>query len=283
MYKILFDIDSSRVSSTDWLKNKLVLELSEQHFHYVVTDSKDELVKLKYYRLDATNQHELTETLEQIMNHEPCFKESLKDVVVIYHFPENILVPEIYFSSVHNEPMMELVNGDLKKGTILSERIQGQEIYNVFRVPTSIHKLLQQKFTNGKYWHYYSLHAEAIHKAHDTLKDSLWVSFYTHHMIVVAFAEQQLQLIQSFEYQHAEDAAYYLLSVCTQYGLSPLEIPLHVEGMIDRDSAMFRELEKYFQTIETMELNSIAETDGALRDFPSHFFSPLLKLLPCVS
>jgi len=283
MYKILFDIDSTRVSSTDWLKNKLYLELSEQHFHYVVTDTKGELIKLKYYRLDATNQRELTETIEQIMNHENCFKESLKEVVVIYHFPENILVPETYFSSVQNEPMMELVNGDLKKGTILSERIQGQDIYNVFRVPTGIHKLLQQKFANGKYWHYYSLHAEAIYKVHNTLQDSLWVTFYTHHMIVVAFAEQQLQLIQSFEYQHAEDAAYYLLSVCNQYTLSPLEIPLHVEGMIDRDSAMFRELEKYFQTIETMELNNIAETDETLRDFPSHFFSPLLKLLPCVS
>jgi len=283
MYKILFDIDSAHASSTDWQKNKLFLDLSEQHFHYAVTDDKNELVKLKYYRLDATSQQELTEVVEVIMNNEHCFKEALKDVVVIYHFPENILVPESLFSAVQNVPMMELVNGDLKRGTILSERIQGQEIYNVFRVPTGVHKLLQQKFSNGKYWHYYSLHAEAIHKVHTSATDSLWVTFYTHHMIVVAFAEQQLQLIQSFEYQHSEDAAYYLLTVCNQYSLSPLEIPLYVEGMIDRDSAMFRELEKYFQTIETMELNSIGGAEGPLRDFPSHFFSPLLKLLPCVS
>ena len=76
MYKILFDIDSTRVSSTDWPKNKLYLELSEQHFHYVVTDTKGELIKLKYYRLDATNQRELTETIEQIMRinlHSPLY------------------------------------------------------------------------------------------------------------------------------------------------------------------------------------------------------------------
>jgi hypothetical protein len=87
MYKILFDIDSEKASSTEWEKNKLFLELSEQHFHYVVTDSKGDLVKLKYYRLDSRNQHELAEAIEQIMNNENCFKEALKEVVVIYHFP----------------------------------------------------------------------------------------------------------------------------------------------------------------------------------------------------
>src|SRR6478609_6820779 len=88
MYKILFDIDSARASSTDWLKNKLFLELSEQHFHYVVMDSKNELVKLKYYRLDATNQQELTEVVEQIMNNEHCFKKNFRmgsiGIIIVY-------------------------------------------------------------------------------------------------------------------------------------------------------------------------------------------------------
>jgi len=174
-----------------------------------------------------------------------------------------------------------MMHGDLNRGVILSEKIAGCGQYNVFRVPSDIHSLFQQHFTRGKYWHYYSLWMECRGKQNGQHDNSLSVIFYPRRILVAVVNDAQLQLFQSFEYEAAEDVAYYLLNICHQFDKNPETVPLKMSGMIDESSTLYNEIFKYFGQAQLESFDTIAVP--AAEEYPPHFFSPLLKLATCVS
>ncbi len=60
-----------------------------------------------------------------------------------------------------------------RKGLLLNDKVQGWDLYNIYRIPREVHSLLQQKFSAGKYWHYNTLLLSGIEKESlegDTIK-----------------------------------------------------------------------------------------------------------------
>jgi hypothetical protein len=281
MAKILFDI-SDKDEAIEWHRCYLVMEASRHIFSFTVLNAAKHAVIVRFYELFAENDRDLAEELEEVINADSSLKEKMKERVVIYNFPESHLVPEKYFHINTNKDLVDILHGDLQKGTILSEKILGWNQYNVFRVPTGVHNLFQRRFSNGKYWHYYSLWMECGQKQPNLQSDYLSVVFYPNRMLVAAIENKQLQLLQSINYEVVEDVAYYLLNICAQLQLSPERTPVKLSGMIDEASALYAEIYKYFGNTSLESLPD-ASLLSAYKEYPPHFFSPLLKLAVCVS
>ncbi|MEO5595494.1 MAG: DUF3822 family protein [Chitinophagaceae bacterium] len=281
MAKILFDIAVAH-EPADWLNCHLVMEVSPHIFSYAILNREKKLLQLRFYELYARNNHELAQELGEVITADSTLKTGIEKKTFIYNFPESQLVPEKYFNADAGRDLIELIHGDLNKGITLSERIQGSPQYNVFRVPAEVHSLLQRNFANSKYWHYYSLWMQYRQKQTGDRAAYLSVMFYPNHLLVAAVKDKQLHLLQSYAYETAEDAGYYLLNICGQLQLSPEEIPVLLSGMIDVSSALYTEIFKYFGQVE---LEGFPDTnmEPALQDYPAHFFSSLLKLAICVS
>jgi len=281
MPKTLFDISTTE-EPIDWQHCRLIMEVGQHIFSYAVLNGSKRLLRLRFHELDAPNGRELREMLEEIVVNDEVLKENMKESVVIYNFPESHLVPEKYFNINMTAGLVELMHGDLNKGVILSEKISGYSQYNVFRVPSDIHGMFQRHFTRGKYWHYYSLWMECRQKQNGQREDGLSVIFYPRRILVALTGDGEIQLFQSFEYEAADDVAYYLLNICRQFGREPETISLRMSGMIDESSTLHNEILKYFGQAE-LESFAPAKAVTALQEYPSHFFSPLLKLATCVS
>ena len=67
-----------------------------------------------------------------------------------------------------------------------------------------------------------------------------------------------------------------------QFNIDPAHITLHISGLIDTQSALYSELIKYFEKVHYEGIPSNYETDGILEEYPTHYFSPLLKMSLCV-
>jgi hypothetical protein len=281
MAKIIFDI-SDNAETIDWQRCYLVMEASRQIFSFTVLNAAKQAVIIRFYELFAENDRDLALELEEIMNEDASLKEKMKERVVIYNFPESHLVPEKYFNINTNRELIEILHGDLSKGIVLSEKILGTNQYNVFRVPADTHSLFQKRFANGKYWHYYSLWMECGQKLANQPADYISVLFYPNRMLVAAIEDKQLHIIQSINYEVAEDVAYYLLNICQQLDMAPSKVPLKLAGMIDQSSALYTEIFKYFGNT-SLDGTPDASTIAGFEDYPAHFFSPLLKLAACVS
>jgi len=278
MAKILFDIPVAHEPS-DWTDTHLVMEVSPHIFSYAILGREKKILQLRFYEMDARNNQELTEELRGIIVADEMLKAGIQKETFVYNFPESQLVPEKYFNENAGKNLIELLHGDFNKGITLNERIEGRPQYNVFRVPAGVHNLLQENFANGQYWHYYSLWIQYAQKQPDDRADRLSVMFYPNHILVAAVKDKELHLLQSYEYQAAEDVGYYLLNICGQLQLSPEDTPVILSGMIDISSALYTEIFKYFGRVEMEEFPGTKPAE----DYPAHFFLPLMKLALCVS
>jgi hypothetical protein len=279
MTKKLFDIVVAD-KTTNWQECQLLIEAGRHNFLYVVMDSLKQVVRLAYYEIESINQHTLTQEIRDIIAADEILRTVFNEIIVLYNFPESQFVPEAYFNININDDLSALMQGDLNNGITLSEKVQGYDLYNVFHVPPELHQLFKEQYKGNKYWHYYSWWMKCSQAQLLPAQESMQVVFYPSFILVAAVRNKQLQLVQQLTYHTAEDVAYHLLNVCTRLQLNPATVHVRLAGMIDASSTVFNEIQKYFGNASPdfyPAVSSIPE----LQEYPSHFFSPILKMAAC--
>jgi hypothetical protein len=100
--------------------------------------------------------------------------------------------------------------------------------------------------------------------------------------LVAVFKDKAIQILQSYNYQTPDDVSYYLLSICNRFQISQEKVVLIVSGLLDEQSRLYQELLKYFLHVQWDRLPDGVRLDSVFSQFPSHYFSPLLKMALCV-
>ena len=280
MIRPAFDIVYPNLTDEQRMQCQLIIEISDRLFSYILFNKeKKRLYCLRQYNFDWIAKNSVAEQLEQLITLDAFLQRPVKDVVVIYNYPESNLIPEVHFHINMNKSLTELVFGNAKKGLVVSEKVEGWELYNVYRIPREIHTRMQQRFSAGKYWHFYTLLLSG-----DPAKenDKCTLVFYSDRFICRLHCRGHLQMMQTWLYETPEDVSYYLLSLCEQFQLSQETLPLLLSGLIDEQSALYTELLKYFQIVQADTIPGTIETNQLLEEYPAHYFSPLLKMAECV-
>ncbi|MDO6434672.1 DUF3822 family protein [Flavitalea sp. BT771] len=283
MLKPAFQIEVPEIPDEDLLQCRLLVEVNAHSFTYTLLNQRNMgPMVVKYFQLDQEKNKPLTETLREILEGEPLFKRTVKETLLIYNFPESSLVPEPLFSMDTNKEVIDMLHGNLQKGLVLSEKIPWWELFNVYRISPELHHLLQQQFTAGKYWHYYSLLLKS-YKMFDSSdgQDCLKVIFYPDKMVALLVKKGKVHLMQTFPYQDARDVVYHLLNACRQLDIDPLKIKVLVGGLIDRQSALSEELHKYFLQVSFEMIDESIKVTDELKELPLHYFSSILKMAVC--
>jgi len=60
------------------------------------------------------------------------------------------------------------------------------------------------------------------------------------------------------------------------------EIILELSGLIEKQSELYNELQKYFLNISFDHMEDSIKITDELREYPLHYFSSLLKMAICV-
>ena len=283
MIKPAFQIEVSDISDEDLQQCRLLVEVNPNSFAYVLLNQRNmSPLVVKYFQLEYSRERPLTEVLREILHEDPLLRRSVKETLLVYNFPESSLVPEPLFRMDTNKDIIDIVYGNLHKGLILTEKIPWWELFNVYRISPDVHHLLQQQFTAGKYWHYYSLLLKS-YKMFDSTEDAdcIKVIFYSDKMVALIIRQGKVHLMQTFHYQDTKDVAYHLLNCCHQLGISQEEVRLLVGGLIDRQSALSTELQKYFLRIQFEEIDESIKVTDELKELPLHYFSSILKMAVC--
>lgn len=283
MAKPVFDIVPAAWAQDELLNSILLIEISEKLFGYLVYNKQQkQFLGLRQYHLDVSTERPVVQAINEIILNDKLLQQPWKETIVIYNFPDSSLLPDKYFDLGVNKSIMELLFGNASKGIILSEKIPAWDVYNIYRVQREIHTIMQQRFSGGRYWHYYSILLSTIDKQNELPLYLLKCIFYPEKFVVAFLKEKQLQLLQTYHYETPEDVSYFLLNICHQLNRSHENLKLNVSGLINKESALFTELLKYFQEIEFDHIPEIVQTKGLLQNFPEHYFSSILKMATCV-
>ncbi len=283
MVKPAFTIEASGITDEELLQSRLLVEVNPNSFSYVLLNQRNmRPLAVRYFQLEHSKESPLTETLREILESEPLLRRPVKETLLVYNFPESSLIPESVFTMDTNREIIDTLHGDLDKGLILTEKIPWWELFNVYRIRPDLHQLLQQTFSAGKYWHYYSLMLKSYKMFDSNDKETcIKVIFYADKMVMLVIRDGKPVLVQTFPYHDTKDVAYHLLNCCRQLGLDQEGVKLLVGGLIDRQSALSTELYKYFLKIHFEEIDESIKVTDELKELPLHYFSSILKMAVC--
>jgi hypothetical protein len=284
MLKPDFHIQYAHLDAEDYTQCRLLMEVTPNSFSYVILSVRGmRPLVIKHFQWEKANPGLIDDTLREVMFEDEFLSIAVNETFIVYNFPESSLVPEEFFSQDLNRPMTELIYGSVTRELILSEKIPWWELHNIYRIPPGVHRILQQKFTSARYWHFYSLQLKC-HKMFTAKDEEQYFKtiFYTDKMVLLAFKLGQLQLAQTFAYMDAKDVAYYLLNASSQLKMSPEQVKMEVSGFIERQSALYNELQKYFLHVYFEKMEDNIKVTDELKEYPLHYFSSLLKMAVCV-
>ncbi|MBE7169649.1 MAG: DUF3822 family protein [Williamsia sp.] len=273
----VYDIASEEIASDQWMHCRLVLEFSKHFLQYVILLEK-KLVCWKYYQLPPASPAEKNAMVEAIFQTDPALQHTLKEQLLLYNFNKNCLLPASLLDINFHRPLLDMMHGDLYKGAVISEKVPGWDLYNVFGLPGGLDELCKKSFANATMRHQTSAWLACLNKQ----ADGLYLLLSENEVGVTLLKEGKLQLVQSYPCHAFSDVVYCMLNIATQFGLDRETVPLYVAGMIAPEEALYQELFKYFALLQPVPFSADFKVSDHFGSVPAHYFSPLLKMSACV-
>lgn len=280
MLKPAFNIVPADTDGDYATEAALILEIGDKNFSYlVVNKSTQRLIALKDFVLDQQTSRSMTERIAEVIASDPLLSNEYRETVVIYSSAESNIIPSAWNNDEFDRAVTQLVYGNVQRGIIVREPIDRWDLVNVYRISREMQSFVEQSFAPTKVYHVYSLMLATSDREEG--KAAISLRFYSDKFIALVTRNGELQLIQSFSYQAREDVSYQLLAICEQFDLDSGSVQLLVSGLIDKQSVLYSELEKYFLQINSDDRTGDINTLGAMTDLPAHYFSPLLSFASC--
>ena len=260
-------------------KPVLLIHAGRQGISFIQLDTDNNIlfaVQVYHFAKHFTD-NDIAEAIDTILSTENFNQQHFLKICVTWCFAESILVPFEYFEMDHANAMLELVYGDAAQAVPQHEMVLAHNLHTLYRIPVAVKNVFATCFPFSIQNHLNSLliNFEKVHR------NLLYCIFYPHSFTVLLRKNGQLQVIQNFEFNVPEDAAYHLLNVCHSFEAAA-PTTLMLSGMIDSNSNLYNELYKYFLHIEFAPLPGNFNYAEAINEQPEHYFSHLFATALCV-
>lgn len=268
--KRIFQIKAD--STVEMIQPVLAISVGAKNFSFAISNAQANIL----YHLASFSGDEMTPgVLADILSSHPEASASFYKVAVCYHYSQHVIVPQQYYSHENFGELWKAVHGVSSSKNIISETVAGWQLNSVYTVPQDVQQFLARRYPSASFKHFSTLALDT--KPQNETAGLLQVDFAVDEFEIVVFKQGELLLAGQFEYSTPHDVIYYLLNICNQYALSQYEVQLKVSGLIDKDSALFKELYQYFLNIE------FREASWTHPDYPLHFFTQLNDIARCAS
>jgi hypothetical protein len=257
----------------------LFIGISSQGISYWALTPDNCCFALSVYHFNTgTTNDQTADYLKDIVNERQLLGQPFNKVYIIHGFSEALLVPARFVNTTTTTEMLNLVYGEDSESITRSDLVHQLNLQNIYRVPRPVEDVVANLYPNATHWHLYSI----LSGANKSKGNQLYCIFSTSHLMVQLIKNGQLQVIQQFEYKSPEDAAYFILSVCQQFEATLNDVEVVLNGMIDEDSVLYKELRKYLLQISFCKLSEKFTYDEGIKNYASHYFSHLFEIAACV-
>ncbi len=259
---------------------QLVAEIGRHQFACMIKHAETgEVNAFELFQLDETPQ-QWNDVFYEIRQYSTILQQFCSSIRLFYNVEEAMLMPGEQKNIVAAEDHLSLLYGESEWHELKYDKVGVKDQFlNAYRIQRTIHELAGRYFPSHEVHHVYSPLLEDLLTRHWQDSQFLKLQFYSHHMILLLVKDQQLQLIQSFEYQTSEDVLYHILNALQQFGLAPSSIPVEISGFFDRDGELHKQFVQLFQEVhfDEMVAGDILQKIGEA-GYPAHYFTPFFKL-----
>jgi hypothetical protein len=193
-------------------QTNLICEISLNSFSYVFEND----IEKKFYGLYVFNfskDEDIATQLKGIFQQEALLSKNYKKVFICFSGQESALLPQELYKPGYNDVLLNRLYGDVNDSNISTDLIAKKNIYNVYRMPAAVHKVIVDHFPLAAFVHHYSL----LIKQDSVNTDLLKIIFYKDSFILILKKAGTLQMIHSYSYQSVTDVVYQLKNITKQF------------------------------------------------------------------
>lgn len=267
--KKLFSIHTSDNKQRE--SDVLLLEVGDDFCCYAICNKMSgSIQELTYYSLEPGDESDL---LNNIITEKNIITDKLQQVYISSALPQAILIPEKYFQKESAEEVFKSTFL-LNHPSVVHDVVPDWQVVVMYQLP--LQKIVSE-LHDVMFLHHYS----ASLKSYIDIKSENWISihFTPRQFRIIVNKDQQLKLVQTYNYTAPLDVVYYLVRIFDEFSCSQSETAITVSGLVEEDSALFKELHKYFLKIN---FHQPASNYIVQEQYPQHFFASIYNLAACV-
>lgn len=272
MTKLLNSIQLSSVTNTDFKETQLSIQINLDGFSFCIY-KLPEKEPILFQRIDfnekATTPERHLKQIETIFSENKFLNESFNHVSVVHQNELATLVPAIHFDENNLKNYLINTVKVLPIDFISFENIPTLDATAVYIPFVNINNFLFNQYGSFEYYHCFSRLAELL-KKEDLINpnNKIFVQVNRNDFELLAFKNNQLQVINRFDFITAEDFIYYILFVAEQLNLDTESFELILIGDIEKESELFDILYKYIRNIRFY--NNDTELPEEFNEIPKH-------------
>ncbi|HVZ98668.1 MAG TPA: DUF3822 family protein [Chitinophagaceae bacterium] len=256
-------------------RSDLRCEISDDVFSFAIkNEEQNAYVAAAVYQFEK-NDKSAAEDLKSLFSDHPFLKHSFAKTCLIFSNDESVLIPFNLYSSLENGNALNLAHGDITANDLIqTDLVTEAGVYNTYRISKPVSDFFAKSFPDAVRTHLYSALIKTPQPG-----DSISLIFYPDRFALKLNVKYKTQLIHTFRYAVPADVSYTLLNICQRFNLQ--NIPVIISGLIDRDSALYKEIYQYFETVDFAVLPEAYNYPDAIKEQPAHYFSHLFALVSC--
>lgn len=215
------------------------------------------------------------EELAELISTYPLLRQTYYGIQVAYDFPQSVLMPSRQYNPEEGKKLVSSIYGPAAAAFTIAEQVNAWQLTNVYSVPRGIQDWITRHFPAAQQQHQYTLGLKNIEAA--ATEGNISLDIRKDDFTVLVAKAGKFLLAQTSEYNTPEDILYYLLKMVAAFSLSQQETGLSITGLVDKQSALYRELYQYFINIH------FRDSSWNMDEYPAHFFTSLNDLARCAS
>lgn len=255
----------------------LIAEISNTHLALLIKNDKS-VDAFELYDID-TNKTTWQNIFAAVKNYSKILTFSYTQTTVYLNIAEALIVPSSKYSTESIETYLTAVFGSSASFKCSAEFVQiPQTPATIYRIPEQLDVLIKAVFADCNIKHTYTKALENLLGRDSMIMEIIKVQFYGKFMLVIVVSNNKLQLIQSYNYNSAEDVIYYLLNIVQEFGLNVKSTPVEISGLIDTKSKHFELLENVFGRLSMETLAGQGVFKDYLNVTNAHYYTPFYNL-----
>lgn len=281
------------ISTTFEPMPSLKLQLTASNVDYANSNTTVQIgakyVSIALAQNSVINSFELFEISEanSISQYQECFAQSslLKNISskcnVVFNASEFLLVPNAKFSVVNIDSYLASTYGDADSKTIINctdDSLLGKlSIHIIYRIKSDLYEAVNKYCSNAKYLHATTIPVINLFNSQQTIYEKLKIQFYQSSMLVMVIYNNQLKLVQTYNYNSPEDILYYLLNILQEFSLNVESTFVEVSGLIDINSQHFLLLQSLFSKLSLEAVNNQPLFTNSVPVANAHYYTPFIN------
>jgi hypothetical protein len=277
MSTMAFGIYSSEGGNAINTNELLIVEIGYSHMACLASGSDNMITGFELYTFSKEEVLDFENLFAGILAKSQMLNKTYTGTKLYINNEYALLIPAFKFDKAICNDYLNAVFGEEEKSNQQFDKIDNEaNLINVFRYSEEWFNVLNHHFKMGDVNHSYTPIIGRVITASSN-STFIKVKFYPAYFIAIVIKEGVFQFIQSFIYQSSEDVLYYLLSISQRFNLNTTDLIIYVSGMIDLQSALHAQLEKFFGNIVVEEVDKSRLVIDVSKH-PSHYFTPFFNL-----